>query len=204
MEPFESYNAVEVAANPEEYKLLNRDERKEMLILRELLKDMTAFQIRFVEQYIRTASPGMAAKLAGSTSARPEQIGYNLLQEEKIQKAIAIAMKKRIEAVGLDTIEVIQKLREIYDAAMLAGKYDAANKACELLMKQIDLAQANKPKERPKAPNAETPSEVSRVLDILSKLPRGGTASSVGASASVNGLDNNNIEQNQREVKIIS
>jgi hypothetical protein len=177
--PDEPYNAVAIAADPKELKLLNRDEKKEMLVLRELMKDMTAFQIRFIEAYIKTASPGMAAKMAGSQSARPEQIGYNLLQEDKIQKAIAIAMKKRIEAVGLDTIEVIQKLREIYDAAMLAGKYDAANKACELLTRQIELAQKfNSETQVAKQSNVGkkafgpqgSESDLSRVLDVLSKF----------------------------------
>lgn len=180
--PQEPYNAVAVAADPSEYKLLNRDEKKEMMALRELMKDMTAFQIRFVEAYIKTASPGKAAQLAGSQSSRPEQIGYSLLQEDKIQKAVAIAMKKRIEAVGLDTIEVIQKLREIYDAAMLAGKYESANKACELLTKQIEMAQKfNSETKVAKATKAGertfggqgNESELSRVLQLFERLPTG-------------------------------
>lgn len=134
------FNAIEVATDPKGFVGLKRDEKAEMKALRETLLKLTAFQIRFVENYIRTASPAKSAELAGSQSSSPDVVGYKTLQNPDVQRAIAIAMKKRIEAVGLDTVEVIQKTREVYDAAMMAGKFEAANKACELLMKQIELA----------------------------------------------------------------
>lgn len=137
---YEFHNAVKEVENKEDLKLLTRDERKEYSKLRELLKNLTGFQIRFVEQYIRTASAGKAARLAGSNSATPEIVGYKILQIPTVQMAISIAMKKRIEAVGLDTVEVIQKTREVYDSAMQAGKFEAANKAIELLQKEIERA----------------------------------------------------------------
>lgn len=61
----------------------------------------------------------------GSKSNSPEVVGYKLLQNPNVQMAIAIIMKKRIEAVGLDTIEVIMKIRRVYDEALVAGKFDA-------------------------------------------------------------------------------
>jgi len=131
---------VDKASDKEELKLLNRDERKEYELLRKILNDLTPFQVAFIEQYIRTASARQAAKLAGSMSANPEIVGYKLLQNPKIQMAISIAMKKRIEAVGLDTTEVIMKLREVYSNALADKKYEAANKALELLQKEIDRA----------------------------------------------------------------
>jgi len=152
---------VKQAAKEEELKLLTRDEHKEFQVLRELLNGLSTFQIRFIEQYIRTASAGLAARKAGSRSNTPETIGYKLLQNPNIQKAIAIAMKKRIEAVGLDTIEVIMKIREVYDAALEAGKYDAANKACELLQKEIERAS--------RAPGYQA--EVSRPGAVFARLP---------------------------------
>jgi phage terminase small subunit len=122
----------------EEPKLLTIDSKKEYEKLRELLLSLSAFQVRFVEQYIRTASAGMAAKLAGSQSNTPEAVGYKLLQLPKIQQCIAIAMKKRIEAVGLDSIEVIHKIRTLYDRCMEEGKFDTAAKACELLQRELN------------------------------------------------------------------
>lgn len=131
---------VKAATEESEFKLLNKEERKDTIALREMLSDLTSFQIRFIEQYIRCGVAGQAARLAGSKAANTDTVGYRLLQDIKIQRCIAIAMKKRIEAVGLDTVEVIQKIREVYDAAMEAGKFDAANKACELLQKEIERA----------------------------------------------------------------
>jgi len=148
---------VKQATNESEAKLLNRDERKEMQALKEILLELTPFQIRFIEQYIRTGVAGQAARLAGSKSNQPETIGYKLLTEPKIQKALAIAMKKRIEAVGLDSVEVIMKLRRIYDEALEAGKFEAANKACELLQREIERA-------------SKAPGEATKVGKVAARL----------------------------------
>jgi phage terminase small subunit len=134
------HNAVAIAIDKEELKLLTRDEQKEYKVLRELLTTMTSMQIRFVEAYVKTASAAQAARMAGSKSANPEIVGYTMLKNPKVQQAIAIAMKKRIEAVGLDTIEVITKIREVYNHALNEKNYTAAIKACELLQKEIDKA----------------------------------------------------------------
>lgn len=183
------FNAVEVATDPKGFIMLNRDEKKELKELRETLLKLTAFQIRFVESYIRTASAAKSATLAGSTSATPDIVGYKLLQNPDIMKAIAIAMKKRIEAVGLDTVEVIQKTREVYDLALAAGKFDAANKACELLMRQIELAskigsvnlsgsQSRASKESLNKDDIKvSPDELERVLGLISREPTKQTSS---------------------------
>lgn len=139
-EPSEIFNAVTLANEEVELKGLQRRDRKEHKRLRELLTELNPFKIRFVEQYIRTASASESARLAGSQSKTPEVVGYKTLQDPIVQQCIAIAMKMRIEAVGLDTLEVIQKIREVYDAAMEAGKYDSAIKACDLLQKEIERA----------------------------------------------------------------
>lgn len=135
------YNAVEVAQNNEEMKLLNRDEKKEYTKLREILTQLNGFEVRFVEAYIKTASASKAAVMAGSNSKTPETVGYKTLQKPLVQQAIAIAMKKRIEAVGLDTIEVVEKTRRVYNEALEAGKYESAIKACDLLNSMIQQAQ---------------------------------------------------------------
>lgn len=175
------FNAIEVAVDPSNFVTLKRNDKAEFEELRKCLLECTAFEIRFIEGYIRTASAATSAKEAGSTSVNPELIGYKLLQKPRIQKAIAIAMKKRIEAVGLDTVEVIQKTREVYDAAMFAGKFEAANKACELLMRQIELASkigsvnlvANQTKSSKELLNKQdlkvTDDEVEKVLGIISR-----------------------------------
>ena len=138
--PEDLHNAVTVAQSAEETKLLDRDEKKEYAKLRELLLEMTPFEINFIEQYIRTASAGKAAKMAGSKSNTPETVGYKLLTKPRVQMAIAIAMKKRIEAVGLDSLEVITKAREVYTLAVEDKKYADSLKALEILQKEIERA----------------------------------------------------------------
>lgn len=182
----EPHNAVAIAIDKEELKLLNRDEQKEYKVLRELLTTMTAMQIRFVEAYVKTASAAQAARMAGSKSANPEIVGYTMLKMPKIQQAVAIAMKKRIEAVGLDTVEVIQKIREVYNHALNEKNYQAAIKACELLQKEIDKAkqgdtknvigeQLGKDSRGTKAPESDKDEALEKVISILSRAVPGAT-----------------------------
>lgn len=176
----EIFNAVKVASDVEEIKLLDRDERKEFKELRSILQELSGFQIRFVEAYVKTASAAQAARMAGSKAQNPEVVGYNTLKNEKVQQAIAIAMKKRIEAVGLDTVEVIQKIREVYNAALEANNFMAAVKACELLQKEIDKAKkvpltttessrSGSDSLAAGSPSTEAASDIERVVSILSK-----------------------------------
>jgi phage terminase small subunit len=179
----EPHNAVQIAVDKEELKLLTRDEQKEYKVLRELLTSMTAMQIRFVEAYVKTASAAQAARMAGSKSANPEIVGYTMLKNPKVQQAIAIAMKKRIEAVGLDTIEVITKIREVYNHALNEKNYAAAIKACELLQKEIDKANGPQKKNavgeqlekdsrggsKPTESNEEKDEALAKVISILGR-----------------------------------
>lgn len=163
-----------------DYKLLATSKEKDTKALRDILIGLSPFQIRFIEQYIRTGSAGQAARLAGSEAKNPETVGYKMLQDERIIKAISIAMKKRIEAVGLDSVEVIMKIREVYDAAMEAGKFQDANKACELLQKEIERAskaaevpsQAKGKLDKLKTDGVEVSEELDKVINIISNIPR--------------------------------
>lgn len=165
-----------------EFKLLETDSPKDTKLLRDMLSGLTSFQIRFIEQYIRTGIAGKAARLAGSESKTPEAVGYKMLQDERIQKCIAIAMKKRIEAVGLDTVEVIMKIREVYDAAMENGKFQEANKACELLQKEIERAskaagvvhdaKASTKLKQMEVNGQDVSEELDKVISIVSSIPR--------------------------------
>ena len=178
------HNAIKVAQENEELKLLTRDERKEYKVLREILTELTPFQVKFVEAYIKTASAAQAARIAGTKSSTPEITGYTALKNPKVQQAIAIAMKKRIEAVGLDTIEVIQKIREVYTTALAASNYAAAIKACELLQKEVDKANGLMPTAVgnakikavavKKEEKEEKDEDLEKVISILSKSRGGG------------------------------
>lgn len=174
----EIFNAVKVASDLEEIKLLDRDERKEFKELRTILQSLSGFQIRFVEAYVKTASAAQAARMAGSKAQNPEVVGYNTLKNERVQQAIAIAMKKRIEAVGLDTVEVIQKIREVYNAALEANNFVAAVKACELLQKEIDKSRkAPAAGVEPVAAGSQTQEETSDIERVVSILAKGRSVS---------------------------
>lgn len=111
------------------FALQARDEREYQKILLEL----TPFQQKFVEAYVKVPNAAEAARCAGSTSQAPSVIGNQLLQKDKIQKAIAMGLRMRNLAAALDSTEVIQKLRTVFTLAIDSGKFDAANDAAKML-----------------------------------------------------------------------
>jgi len=106
---------------------------------RAALADLTPFQRRFVEAGLKSDSWADAARIAGSTAENLEQVAWNTRKIEKVQKALALGMLKRVEAAALDDNEVIMKFRDVFDKAMEAGDYGAANKASENLGKILGL-----------------------------------------------------------------
>ena len=68
------------------------------------------------------------------------------MSSPKVQTAIALGMKARIEAAGVDSIEVIQMLRSNYYAATESANHTAANRAAELLGQAIGLLGTNNQK----------------------------------------------------------
>lgn len=106
---------------------------------RDVVRDLTPFERRFVEAYLKCDSGAEAARVAGSNAKNLEQVAYNTKKRPHVMTAIAVGLNYRIQAAALDDNEVIMKLREVFDAAMEDGKYAEANKAAELLGKTIGL-----------------------------------------------------------------
>jgi len=106
---------------------------------REALSELTAFQRRFVEAYLKADSGAEAARIAGSSAKNLEQVAWNTKQLPQVQKALALGMDCRIQAAALDDNEVIMNFREIFHKAMESGDYNAANRSSEHLGKILGL-----------------------------------------------------------------
>lgn len=107
------------------------EERKEYL---RILKACTPFEIRFAEAYLKNGGNATdAARTAGSKANALNRVGWNTLATERVQKLIALGLRRRLEAAALDSTEIIQKLRENYFEALENKDFKEANRACELL-----------------------------------------------------------------------
>lgn len=149
---------------------------------RAALSELTPFERKFVEAGLKSDNWAEAARIAGSTAKNLEQVAWNTRKKEKVQKALALGMLKRIEAAALDDNEVIMKFREVFDRAIENGDYNAANKASENLAKilglfgerSLDAKIAAKSRELRSAQEAERESqvnsEVEGMLDMLDTL----------------------------------
>src|SRR3990167_1977837 len=113
------------------------EERKEYL---RILKSCTPFEIRFAEAYLKNGGNATdAARTAGSKANALNRVGWNTLNTERVQKLIALGLRRRIEAAALDSTEIIQKIRENYLEALENKDFKEANRACELLGQAIGL-----------------------------------------------------------------
>lgn len=125
------------------------------------MKDnLTAKQLRFVEEYLIDMNGTQAAIRAGYSAKTAYRQGADLLQNTSVRAAIAEACAKRAERVNVTADYVLSNLVEIVERSMqrapvltMKGKqaYDedgnamwrfdakAANKALELLGKNLGM-----------------------------------------------------------------
>jgi phage terminase small subunit len=122
----------------------NEKLKKEELTLKKLLAKLSEKEMRFVEAYIKTLNATEAHKMTGIPVKHHDQAGYAMMQKPAVQTAIAIALKRRIEAIGLDETGVITDIKRVYDEAMKIDKLDVALKAAELLGVHIGMFQKGK------------------------------------------------------------
>lgn len=110
---------------------------------RKALVGLSEFKRRFVEAYLEVGCATEAARMAGSKAKRLHQVGWNTLNDEAVQIAIALGLNVKIQAAGLSNTEVINNYRNIFQSAMDDAKYAEANKATEGLAKILGLFGGN-------------------------------------------------------------
>lgn len=144
---------------------------------RKALFKLTEFQRRFVEGYLESGCATEAARIAGSKAKNLNQVGWNTLNSEHVQTAIALGLNTMIQAAALNSTEIINNFRNVFMKAMEEGKYSEANKATENLGRILGLfkdTNASKAKVDAKAKeireaDSKTDSETDNMLAILGK-----------------------------------
>jgi len=111
------------------------------------VENMSGFQRKYCEARSKGLKQADAVYKAGSNAssrANAGRIGYNTEQLDGVKEYISFLMEKRATLALVDSIEIVEKVRAVYDEAMEAGKFGEANKAAEMLGNMIGLFDKNK------------------------------------------------------------
>ena len=103
---------------------------------------LSNFQRTYCEFRAKGLTQAEAALRAGSDAkdaAARGSVGYSIERIDGAKEYIAFLTEQRAVASGLDSLEIINKLRDIYDLAITKGKYKEANTSVELMAKVIGL-----------------------------------------------------------------
>lgn len=80
---------------------------------------LTAFEERFCHEYLIDLNATAAAVRAGSKATRPKEVGYQLLQKERVRARILQLMQERSQRTQIDADSVLLELAKIGFANML-------------------------------------------------------------------------------------
>jgi hypothetical protein len=111
--------------------------------IRDKVSNLTGFQRKYCEFRSKGFSQGLAARKAGSqgTDANQYKIGHAVEQIPGVKDYIQYLQDVRAKITGVDEVEVIAKIREVFEAAMKAEgtQLKTALGAAELLGESIGL-----------------------------------------------------------------
>lgn len=110
--------------------------------LRVKVEKLTPYQRKYCEYRAKGLKQADAAEKAGSGAADRAAMsrgGYNIEQMDGAKDYILWLQEQRARASVVDEIEVIEKLRAVYEQAMDSNKFAEANKAAELLGNAIGM-----------------------------------------------------------------
>ena len=116
-------------------------------LLQAKLEKLSPFTKRYAEFRAKGLKQSDASKKAGSNASTRKslgRVGYNTEQQDGVKEYIAWLDYRRAKASVIDDLEIIDKLREVYDNALADGKYSDANKAVEHLANMSGLFEKNK------------------------------------------------------------
>src|ERR1035437_10788315 len=111
------------------------------------LENFTPFQRTYAEYRAKGLKQSEAAHRAGSNASDKTargRVGYQCEQLPGIKEYIFWLQQQRAKVAMIDQTEIIDKLRHVYDGAMLDCKYKDANTSVELLGKLIGLFVSNR------------------------------------------------------------
>ena len=103
------------------------------------MKKLSPQQQRFVEEYCLGKTATEAARIAGYSPKRPDVAGAKLLKQPHIAAAVAALRAKVAKETSITVAWVQEQLVDTYRAARSDTDLAAANRALELLGKNLGM-----------------------------------------------------------------
>ena len=107
-----------------------------------LVENMTPFQRKYCEYRAKGLKQALAAERAGSDAegkANLGRVGHQVEQIPGYKDYILWLQQERAKVAMVDEVEILDKLRRVYDDALSLGKLREANGSVELMGKLIGL-----------------------------------------------------------------
>lgn len=110
--------------------------------LEPLVENFSPFVRTYCEYRSKGLKQGEAARRAGSNASDKNamsRVGYQAEQSPGAKEYIFWLQQQRAKVAMIDQVEIIDKLRQIYDQSMKVEKFKEANTSVELMGKMIGL-----------------------------------------------------------------
>jgi hypothetical protein len=128
--------------------------------LKTKVENLSGFQRKYCEFRSKGFTQALSAFKAGSTAEESARgrVGYQVEQIPGVKEYILYLQEERAKVTGVDELEVIQKIRQVFDRAMHLDKLKEANTSAQLLGEIIGvLGKGGSAKKADQ--NAATPAE---------------------------------------------
>jgi len=100
---------------------------------------LTPRQEKFCLEYMKTGDPEHAFKVAGYKSKRLRAAANRLFEKPLIQIRLNEIREQALKDIKVNAEKVIDRILEVYDAAMQESDYTNANRAMESVGKHLGM-----------------------------------------------------------------
>ena len=131
---------------------------------------LTPRQEKFCLEYMKTGDPEQAFKVSGYKSRYLKAGANRLLEKPLIQMRINEIREQALKDIKVNAEKVIDKIMEVYDAAMQESDYTNANRAMESVGKHLGMFVDRSEQKVTQLTKGEEPEEVKKDIHRLAEV----------------------------------
>ena len=131
---------------------------------------LTPRQEKFCLEYMKTGDPEHAFKVAGYKSKRLRAAANRLFEKPLIQIRLNEIREQALKDIKVNAEKVIDRILEVYDAAMQESDYTNANRAMESVGKHLGMFVDRSEQKVTQLTKGDEPEEVKRDIHRLAEV----------------------------------
>jgi len=131
---------------------------------------LTPRQEKFCLEYMKTGDPEHAFKVAGYKSKRLKAGANRLFEKPLIQIRLNEIREQALKDIKVNAEKVIDRILEVYDAAMQESDYTNANRAMESVGKHLGMFVDRSEQKVTQLTKGDEPEEVKRDIHRLAEV----------------------------------